>query len=79
MEKCQDSFRERIVDGHLYRYIIGLIQGKQTKLSLNSKEAVCKFGKLDEELNYFSKLLFLLMVTLSLMLILLRGSYGELG
>lgn len=53
--------------------------GKETKLSLNSKEAGNKFGELDNELNTISKALFCILLGLSGMLVILRGSYGTVG
>lgn len=43
------------------------------------KDAGTKFGKLDVELNFFSKILFLFMCALSFMLILMKGFVGTTG
>jgi phospholipid-translocating ATPase len=43
------------------------------------KHAQTKFGKLDLELNFFSKILFIVMVNLSLILIMMRGFEGTTG
>jgi phospholipid-translocating ATPase len=47
--------------------------GKDTRMSMNSREARSKTGRLDNELNFLSKLLFLMMILISLILILLGG------
>ena len=59
--------------------LLVIYTGKETKLSLNSKESGNKFGLLDQELNALSKILFIIMVLLSFTLIVLRGSYGTPG
>lgn len=43
------------------------------------KNAGTKFGKIDQELNFFSKLLFTLMVILSFVLIMMKGFAGTTG
>ena len=53
--------------------------GKDTKLSLNMKNSSTKFGKLDMELNFYSKILFMLMVNLASTLLMLRGFTGTVG
>jgi phospholipid-translocating ATPase len=40
---------------------------------MNSKEARSKFGKLDENVNYYGKLLFVLTLSVSIMIICLKG------
>ena len=57
--------------------LLVIYTGKETKLSLNSKDSGNKFGLLDEELNFFSKILFLILLLLSITLVVLRGSYGS--
>lgn len=57
--------------------LLVIFTGRETKLSLNSKSSNSKFGLLDSELNYYSKILFIIMISLSLILVLLRGSYGS--
>ena len=42
-------------------------------MAMNSKESRSKFGKLDDELNYLSKLLFAIMASCALILLLLQG------
>lgn len=56
-----------------------LYVGVETKLSLNSKQAGNKFGQFDSELNLLSKLLFTLLLGLSAVMVILRGSYGSTG
>jgi len=51
--------------------------GKDTRMSMNSREAISKMGRLDNELNFLSKLLFVIMIIISLVLILLRGLSGS--
>ena len=55
--------------GKILNYFIG----KDTRMSMNSREARTKMGRLDNELNFLSKLLFAMMVILSLILVLLGG------
>ena len=54
--------------------VVGLViyTGTETKSSLNASSPVSKVGKLDLELNTFSKLLFVLMVILSFAMIALN-------
>lgn len=47
--------------------------GKDTRMSMNSREARSKMGRLDNELNFLSKLLFVMMIVVSIVLILLGG------
>lgn len=42
-------------------------------MAMNSREAKSKFGQLDSELNYLSKLLFIFMLLSSIMLVVLNG------
>jgi phospholipid-translocating ATPase len=53
--------------------------GHETKLSLNSKESGNKFGEFDRELNLISKILFTILLALSAIMVILRGSYGTPG
>ena len=59
--------------------LLVLYTGKNTKLTLNMRQASNKFGRLDAELNFFSKILFVIMVMLSTMLVFLRGFSGSPG
>jgi phospholipid-translocating ATPase len=58
-----------------------LYTGKHTKMALNTRKPRSKTGIFDEEINYLSKLLFVIMSLLSLMIFLLsdnefnKGSY----
>jgi phospholipid-translocating ATPase len=56
-----------------------LYVGHETKLSLNSKESGNKFGQLDAELNFLSKILFIILLSVSIVMVILRGSYGTTG
>ncbi|KRX07251.1 P-type ATPase, cytoplasmic domain N [Pseudocohnilembus persalinus] len=47
--------------------------GKETRMAVNSKHPQSKNGKFDEEVNDFSKKLFLLMVLMSFIMVLLAG------
>jgi phospholipid-translocating ATPase len=46
---------------------------------MNSKLPVSKSSQLDNEINYISKILFILMVILSGAIVLLNGFHGEWG
>jgi phospholipid-translocating ATPase len=56
--------------------ILGMVTftGKETRMAMNSRSARSKFGRLDSEINFLAKLLFLIMVLLSLLLVILGGS-----
>ena len=56
--------------------LLVIYTGKETKLSMNSKDSGNKFGILDQQLNFFSKILFFILLLLSITLVVLRGSYG---
>ena len=43
-------------------------------MAMNSRSARSKFGRLDGEINFLAKLLFFIMVLLSLLLVILGGS-----
>jgi len=55
--------------------ILGLVlyTGKETKSALNSKQPRTKVGKFDEEVNFLSKILFLMMVMLAFVIEILHG------
>ena len=55
--------------------VIGLVlyTGKDTRMEKNSKQPRSKFGIFDQEINYINKLLFVLMLTLSAILICFKG------
>lgn len=53
---------------------MALYTGKDTRMAMNSRDARTKMGRLDNEINFLSKLLFLMMVAMSGVLILLAGS-----
>ena len=50
--------------------------GKETRSMMNNKESGFKIGKLDQELNIISKLLFAFMAFLSLVIVALNGFYA---
>jgi phospholipid-translocating ATPase len=47
--------------------------GRETRMSMNSREARSKFGQIDYELNRLAKFLFLVMVGLSVVILLLSN------
>ena len=55
--------------------IYGLViyTGKETRAEMNSSLPKNKFGKLEEELNYFSRCCFILMIVLALIVSILKG------
>lgn len=56
-------------------YILGLVvyTGKHTRAQMNSQSANSKTGLLDLEINFLSKVLFLLMVILAITIVVLNG------
>jgi len=50
-----------------------LYTGRETRMSMSSKKPRTKFGRVDHELNYLSKLLLFVMVLLSLVCPILNG------
>jgi len=60
-------------------YIIGMViyTGKHTRSSMNSKQAVSKISLLDLEVNFLSKLLFVLMMCLAATISILNGFHGD--
>ena len=52
---------------------IVIYTGKETRMQMNTSIAKTKFGKLDLEINLLSKVLFALMIVLSLVMILIKG------
>lgn len=57
--------------------VIGLVlyTGKDTRMEKNSKAPRTKVGIFDMEINYISKLLFVLMMLISLLLQIFKGFY----
>jgi len=49
--------------------VIGLVlyTGKETRMSMSAKKPRTKFGRVDSELNYLTKLLLIVMVLLALL------------
>ena len=62
-------------------FILGLVvyTGNQTRAQMNQKKASSKMCLLDKEVNNLSKLLFLLMVALSMAISILNGFNGHEG
>jgi phospholipid-translocating ATPase len=60
--------------------ILGLIifTGKETRMAMNSKDAREKRGSLDLELNVLSKVLFIFMTILSILIVLASGTHENL-
>jgi phospholipid-translocating ATPase len=60
-------------------YILGMVlySGNETRAQMNSKSPRSKIGLLDEELNFLSKVLFVLMMIISLIIIILDGFVGS--
>ena len=56
-----------LASGKIYALVIFV--GSETRMSMNSREVREKMGRLDNELNFLSKLLFLFMVLMSCSLI----------
>lgn len=54
---------------------IGLViyVGKETRMEMNSRKPITKFGKTDQEINTLSKFLFVFVVILSGTLLILSG------
>jgi len=64
-----------ITSGKIYGAI--LYTGKDTRIVMNSREPRSKTGKLDEELNLITKLLFLCMILLAGVIVFLNGFMGK--
>ncbi|EGR32280.1 hypothetical protein IMG5_090120, partial [Ichthyophthirius multifiliis] len=60
-----------LASGQIYGLVI--FTGNETRMAMNSRETRSKFGQLDCELNYLSKLLFVFMIISSLVLVILNG------
>jgi phospholipid-translocating ATPase len=60
-------------------YIIGLViyTGRHTRSQMNQKLPTTKQCQLDNEINYLSKILFVLMLILSLSIVILNGFHGD--
>ena len=60
-------------------YSLGMVTytGIESRSQMNSKEASTKVGKLDLEINRLSKMLFALMIALSLMIVGMQGFKGQ--
>jgi len=55
--------------------ILGIViyVGKETRMAMNSRSPRTKMGRIDNEINFLTKLLFLFMVILSAVIILVSG------
>jgi len=60
-------------------YCLGMVvyTGMETRSQMNSKEASTKVGKLDLEINRLSKMLFVLMIVMSIGIVALAGFKGK--
>jgi phospholipid-translocating ATPase len=60
-------------------FVIGIVlyTGRQTRSQMNSKTPTSKTCLLDQELNFLSKILFVLMLILSFSIVVLNGFQGE--
>ena len=59
-----------------YVYAMVLYSGKETRSMMNARDAASKVGKLDLELNRISKLLFVFMIFISLIVVALDQFQG---
>ena len=64
-----------ITSGVIYGMVI--YTGKDTRTSMNSRQPRSKSGKLDMELNLITKLLFVFMLIIALLLVALNGFYSN--
>jgi phospholipid-translocating ATPase len=67
----------RIATGEVY--VLTVYTGKETRMALNSKKPIDKFGKTDIEVNYIFKVIFGIFVFVSLMLFFLSGEVNTNG
>ncbi|KAM3127182.1 hypothetical protein pb186bvf_020701 [Paramecium bursaria] len=58
-----------LANGSIYGLV--LYTGKETRMSMNSRQPKTKFGKIDDEINHMSEMLFLSMVILSIIITIL--------
>lgn len=60
-------------------FILGMVvyTGKETRAQMNSKLLGSKFGLLDLEVNFLSKVLFLFMLAVALVIVVLNGFYAN--
>ena len=61
--------------GHILGQVI--YTGKDTRSQMNSKLPSQKFGKLDLEINFLSKLLFVFLLLMALLILVLNGFYSN--
>lgn len=55
-------------------YLLAIYTGLETRMALNSKKQIQKFGKTDEEINFLFKIVFGILVLISLAMFLISGS-----
>ena len=62
-------------------YIIGMVvyTGPETRAEMNSKGPRSKIGLIDEEINFLSKILFILMLFFAGTIVVLNGFHGNWG
>ena len=58
-------------------YGLVLYTGKDTRSTMNGKNPRSKFGKLDYEVNYLAKILFLTMCFIAILIIVVDGFIGN--
>ena len=64
----------KITSGRAFGIV--LYTGKETRIVMNSRQPRSKAGKLEVELNFISKILFVLMMVIALFFMILRGFHG---
>lgn len=62
-------------------YIIGMVlyTGPETRAEMNNKSPRSKVGLIDEEINFLSKILFILMLFFAGTIVVLNGFHGNWG
>ncbi len=61
----------KVASGEILGFVIYI--GKETRLSLNSKNPTSKYGKTDQDINKLSKLLFLVLFIITVIFLFLSG------
>ena len=54
--------------------VLTIYTGRETRMAMNSKEAVDKFGKTDNEINHLFKIIFVILLLVSISFFVLSGS-----
>ena len=57
--------------------LLTIYTGKETRMALNSKKAQDKFGRTDEEINGIFKIIFLILIVVSVTLFLMAGEFSS--